>query len=52
MASGDDKLVSANIEYDLEFLNIEHVNNMKATRHQQNKSIKKFDHYEKLNNDI
>lgn len=52
MASGDDKLVSANIEYDLEFLNIEHVNNVKATRHQQNISYKKFDHYEKLNNDI
>ena len=49
--SNEDKFLCANIEYDIEFLNIDYINNKQMKRAQKNKSLKRFDHFEKLNQD-
>lgn len=50
--SNEDKYLSANIEYDLEFLNMDYINTQQMKRAEKNKSVKKFEHFEKLNQDV
>ena len=50
--SNEDKFLSANIEYDIDNFNIDYINSKQVKRAQKNKSLKRFDHFEKLNQDV